>query len=292
MMRQQGFGGFQQGFQQGYNGLPDALRWTLTLSVGVYVVQAFGTWIPVADQTLNRWMIDWLGFEAIWPTYVMQPWRFVTYIFLHGAPFHLLFNMLWLFFLGRAVEESLGPRTFLVLFLGAGLGGALLSVILGFLAPFTVMIGASGAVYGIMVVFAMMYPRTPMMMLFLPPIEARYLVAGIIGIDLLLLGSADGVARLAHLGGALSGYGLFKLQQQGTDLSGWVRSIERLWSEPPSGKKRRRNSRVSDATILEEQEDVDVRREIDALLDKVAKNGYDGLSKEEKRRLFEASQRK
>jgi membrane associated rhomboid family serine protease len=276
MMRQQGFGGFQQGFQQGYNGLPDALKWILTISVGVYIIQAFGTWIPIADQNLNRWIIDWLGFEAIWP----------------GSPFHLLFNMLWLFFLGRAVEESLGPRTFLVLFLGAGLGGALLSVILGFLAPFTVMIGASGAVYGIMVVFAMMYPRTPMMMLFLPPIEARYLVAGIIGIDLLLLGSADGVARLAHLGGALSGFGMYRLQQQGTDLSGWIRPIERLWSEPPSGKARRRTSTMSDATILEEEDEVDVRREIDELLDKVAKNGYDGLSKEEKRRLFDASQKR
>ncbi len=291
-MRQQGFDGFQQGFQQGYRSLPDALRWVLTLSVGIYIVQAFGSWIPVGGQTLAQWLVGVLGFEALWPTYAIQPWRFITYIFLHGSPFHLLFNMLWLFFLGRAVEESLGPRTFLVLFLGAGIGGAVLSVILGFLAPFTVMIGASGAVYGIMVVFAMMYPRTPMMMLFLPPIEARYLVAGIIGIDLLLLGSADGVARLAHLGGALTGFGLYKLQLQGTDLSGWVRTVERLWSEPPSRKKGKKRASMSDATIIEERDDVDIRKEIDELLDKVAKNGYDGLSKEEKRRLFEASQRK
>jgi len=109
---------------------------------------------------------------------------------------------------------------------------------------------------------------------------------------LLLLGSADGVARLAHLGGALTGYGLYKLQLQGTDLSGWVRLVERLWSEPPSRKKGKRRGTMSDATIIEERDDVDIRKEIDELLDKVAKNGYDGLSKEEKRRLFEASQRK
>ena len=93
--------------------------------------------------------------------------------------------------------------------------GALVDVVVSFVGVANPVIGASGAVYGVMVAFAMLYPRTPIMLLLLPPLEARYVVTGIIALDVLLLNSGGNVARFVHLGGALGGYGLMKFRQNG-----------------------------------------------------------------------------
>jgi hypothetical protein len=215
-------------------------------------------------------------------------------MFLHGGTFHLLFNMLWLWWMGRAVEESLGPRTFSVIYLGAGLGGALFDVIAAPVLGFNPVIGASGAVYGIMVAFAMLYPTMPIMLILLPPIQARYVVAGLIAIDALLLGSADGTARIVHLAGAGVGYFLMKAQLQGTDLSRWVAPFEQFWYrvkgiyQKKASKPRNKNMySVSDVEIIDETD----QSELDEILEKISRKGYDGLTQEEKKKLFELSKK-
>jgi hypothetical protein len=120
-------------------------------------------------------------------------------------------------------------------------------------------------------------------------------VAGIILLDVLLLGSGDQVARIVHLGGAASGYLLMKAHQTGVDLAAPVRWIERLWQEPSGGAASRRKGRwqgrgsiMTDADIMEEHDNGD----LDRILEKIAKSGYEGLTKAEKERLFELSKRK
>ena len=125
------------------------------------------------------------------------------------AVFHILFNMLWLWWMGKPVEDTLGPRNFSVLYLGAGIGGGLIHVLLSGFADAPT-IGASGAVFGMMVVFAMLFPYQQIMLLFLPPIQARYMVVGLIILDVLFLNSGDNIARVVHLGGALWGYLLMR----------------------------------------------------------------------------------
>ncbi|MEX0845455.1 MAG: rhomboid family intramembrane serine protease, partial [Balneolaceae bacterium] len=152
-------------------------------------------------------------------------------------------------------------------------------------------IGASGAVTGILVVFAMLFPTAPIMLFLFPPIQARFFVAGWIAIDILFLGSSDGVARLVHLGGALGGYLLIKAHQNGTDLSLVIRYVEYLFGKvKPSGKSRSRKSNMSIVRDAEIVEEVD-QTELDAILEKISKSGYDSLSKEEKRKLFELSKK-
>lgn len=308
--------------------MPVAIRAIIGINSAVFFAQ-------VVSSIFGLSLIQWLAFVPDPVTAVTQPWRLLTYMFTHSLlnPFHFIFNMLWLWWMGRPVEETVGAHSFLSIYFGAGLVGALVDVVVSFVGVANPVIGASGAVYGVMVAFAMLYPRTPIMLLLLPPLEARYVVTGIIALDVLLLNSGGNVARFVHLGGALGGYGLMKFRQNGGDLSLVPRYIEYLYSKylsslftpffasiSDSGQAKysggRSNSSmyswtanksqqtrseartnrgarsgaasVSDAEILEEIE----QSELNAILDKISKSGYNALTKQEKKTLFELSKRK
>jgi len=285
---------FGSAFKRGFMRIPPVIRTIIAINVIVFIFQAVFGNIQISGQSINRIIVYYLGFDPSIGTALTQPWRFVTYMFLHGGGFHLLFNMLWLWWLGRSVEEAIGPRSFIVLFFGAGIGGAIFHIIFSFLYGATLVIGASGAVFGVMVAFAYLYPRAPIMLILLPPIEARFVVAGLIAFDVLFIGAGDGVARLVHLGGAGIGYLIIKAHYQGTDLSKFVRPIEQIWKERPKKKKdkpqtvRNKNMHsVSDAEIINETD----QSELDQILEKISKHGYDGLTPEEKKKLFELSKR-
>src|SRR5699024_10931039 len=175
---------FSSSFKRVYWRMPVAIRTIITLNVAVFIFQVL---LGLFSTAYSNMLIQAFAFYPEWQTALFQPWRMVTYMFLHGGGFHLLFNMLWLWWLGRVVEETLGPRSFTVLFLGAGIGGAILDILFAQFLGINLVIGASGAVYGIMVAFAMLYPTAPIMLLFLPPIQARYVVAGLIALDVLFL---------------------------------------------------------------------------------------------------------
>lgn len=276
---------FGAGIKRGFMRMPVAIRTIILANIIVFVIQMIG------GQALNEWAVRNLGFDPAYPTFLTQPWRFITYMFLHGSFLHILFNMLWLWWMGRAVEETLGPRTFTVIYFGAGILGALLDAGLALMFGNALVIGASGAVTGMLVAFAVLYPRAPIMLFLFPPIEARYFVAGWIAIDILFVGAGDGIARLVHIGGALGGYLLVKAHQNGTDLSMVIRYFEYLFGRvrpSGSGKKKSKNKNmhiVQDAEIVEEVE----QSELDEILEKISKGGYDSLTKEEKRKLFELS---
>lgn len=282
---------FSSSLKRGYWGMPVAIRALITLNVAIYIIQIVA---GIVSTSYGNALIQAFAFYPDWQTALFQPWRLVTYMFFHGGPFHLLFNMLWLWWMGRAVEESLGPRTFTVIYLGAGLGGALFDVMAAPLLGFNPVIGASGAVYGIMVSFAMLFPTMPIMLFLLPPIQARYVVAGLIALDLLLVGSSDGTARIVHLAGAGVGYLLMKAQQGGQDLSRYILPIEQFWYRF-KGVYQKQNSKpensnmysVSDVEIIDETD----KSELDEILEKISEKGYDGLTKEEKKKLFELSKK-
>ncbi|MEX0594375.1 MAG: rhomboid family intramembrane serine protease [Balneolaceae bacterium] len=292
---------FFDGIKRGYRMLPPAIRVLLTLCVGVFVVQAVG------GRSFNQFLVTWFAFDPSWEVAISQPWRWVSYMFLHGSGFHLLFNMLWLWWMGRPVEEQMGPRSFTVLYLGAGIGGGLVNVALAALFGNTPVIGASGAVYGVMVAFAVLYPRTPIMLFLLPPLEARYVVAGLIFFDFLFIGAGDPIARVVHLGGAGVGYLIIQAWVKGADLTRFTRPFDKIGSlfrsagsskgrtrkKGSSGGevgKRTRNPRmqsVRDVEIMDEEK----VRDLDEILDKISTSGYEGLTAEEKKRLFELSKR-
>ncbi len=148
---------------------------------------------------------------ALWPLgHGFMPWQVLTYAFLHGGVGHLFFNMLGLWMFGAELERVWGQNRFIQFYfasvLSAALAQLLVTSLLGSMGP---TVGASGALFGLLLAFAMMFPNRTIMPLFPPiPMKAKYFVALYGGLELLLgvTGSSSGVAHFAHLGGMLGGY--------------------------------------------------------------------------------------
>jgi membrane associated rhomboid family serine protease len=226
---------------------------------------------------------------------VPRVWTPFTYMFVHGGLFHILFNMLILFFFGPPLEERWGSREFVKFYLLAGLGGALLSVLL----PYPI-IGASGAVLGVMVAFAMFWPDNPIYIWGIFPVKAKWLVGFYVGVSVFyaFTGGQGGVAHLAHLGGALTAFGYLK--------SPWAPSA---WGEVPAKRRKTgtRDWRRSFANLVSRPVEEEVSRpvaqirprqpppragdDVDQILEKISKAGLSSLTAEERQRLEEASRR-
>ena len=154
------------------------------------------------------------GLGALWPLSHpnFMPWQFVTYMFLHGGIGHIFFNLFALWMFGQSIENLWGTRRFVIYYFLTGIGAALIHILVtGANVP---MVGASGAVYGILLAFAMMFPNRPIFLLLLPiPIKAKYFVL-IFGALELFNGVSSlqtGIAHFAHLGGMVVGYILIRL---------------------------------------------------------------------------------
>jgi membrane associated rhomboid family serine protease len=166
------------------------------------------------------------GFEMFgWQTSRFAPWQLLTHMFLHGSISHLAFNMLALWSFGRVLEKVWGVQRFLIFYLVCGIGAAVISqlvdqFILGPVSIYTSTVGASGAIYGLLVAFAMMFPNFKIMLIFLPvPIAAKYFVPVILLIDLAagftgfsIFG--QNIAHFAHLGGAFMGFLMLSYYQR------------------------------------------------------------------------------
>ena len=152
----------------------------------------------------NPLMSKWFALNPI--SFLWKPWQLVTYMFMHGGFGHLFFNMYTLFIFGSVLENVWGTKKFLTFYFVTGIGAALVNIGVQYLTgSFALTVGASGAIYGILMGYAMLYPDS-MLTLILPPVsmKAKWFVLIFAGIELLLGISnnpADNVAHFAHLGG-------------------------------------------------------------------------------------------
>jgi len=209
---------------------------------------------------------------------LVQPWSMVTYMFLHGGGSHLFFNMLGMFFFGTRVEMRLGGQRFLWLYFISGIAGALLSFVL---SPNAAIIGASGGVYGIMMAFAMFWPREPIYIWGVVPIEARWLVIIYTGFSVLggVGATGDNVAHFAHLGGFVGAFLYLTWVKKRAGISSFRQKVN---SPPPEAKRVVKLSR--DQLNLEGLHSL-TREEVDRILDKISSQGIGSLTPEEMRFL-------
>lgn len=213
-----------------------------------------------------------------------QPWTALTYMFLHGGLLHLVFNMLVLFFFGSAVEEKLGAR-YPLYYAVCGVGGAALSFVFAPLAP---IVGASAAVYGIALAFAFFWPDNEIMVFPLPiPIKVKWLVGFLAVSSLFLgvLGSSDGVAHFAHLGGFLAGaIYLYWTRATRSSVAGYAPKPPPEILIHPTVRAVKKRPRKATKWHDEKQ-----YRDVDRVLDKISATGIDSLTKEELKILDESS---
>jgi membrane associated rhomboid family serine protease len=200
--------------------LTPLVKYLLILNVGVYVAQTF-------DRTLHHyWLDQWLALLPVTVTLGGQVWRLVTYMFLHGPQLmHIVFNMLILWMFGPEIENILGRRAFLAFYLLTGVGAGLCSLAVSPFSP-AVIVGASGAMYAILLAFALYFPNRYLLLFFVIPVRAKYLVAATVVLELLfsVSGVQDGIAHVAHLGGMAVGYVLLRHRTLIPDLKyRWLR---------------------------------------------------------------------
>jgi membrane associated rhomboid family serine protease len=260
-----------------------------TLFLGLFTIQG----VPLTDVIFS-----------IFPLYPLgngfQVWQLFTYMFMHGSFMHLLFNMFALWMFGMELENDWGSKKFLTYYIICGLGGALSNLFVGPLfSGVGPTVGASGAVYGILLAFGMLYPDRPIFLYFLFPIRARYFIILYMLLEIYagVSATADGVAHFAHLGGAAVGLLMILWDQKKIPFQDVLtRSYDRYVPTEKVGEYTSTTAsggKVYDAkyyNIRETSPRINQAR-IDEILDKISQSGYDSLSEEEKKTLFEASRK-
>ena len=228
-----------------------------------------------------------------------RPWTVITYMFAHFSFMHILFNMLVLYWFGRIFLQYLTGRQLLTTYLIGGLAGALLYLIFlngfpGLRIPFGVtMLGASAAIMAIVVAISAYAPDYTLNLLFIGPVKLKYIALFYIVLDVLMIASDNSGGNIAHLGGAM--YGLLFTSQfkKGRDPGKWLnRILDFLFNlfrpRPKLNVTYRKNApHISDFDYNKSK--VAQQKEIDRILDKIARAGYESLTKQEKEILFSMS---
>lgn len=288
------FGGFQF--------FPPVIKWLMIINGLVFLILNVGGRMFTFDGVPLEY---YLGLMPI--GHGFYPWQLVTYQFMHADFWHVLFNMffgLWMF--GMEVEHTWGSRKFLFYYLLCGVAAGLAQLLLApIFEPMSVLnryggavptVGASGAVYGVMLAFGMLFPDRYIFLYFLLPIKAKYFVAGLIVLGVFSVGGNSNVANLAHLGGALAGYiymlydgRRFPFQHQFDKLRWWVNS--KTTKRRSDEYETLVDAKVYDIKDGNRTEPNNAQKQIDDILDKISRGGYQSLTEEEKKILFEASKK-
>lgn len=247
----------------------------------------------------NNAVLQFLVENLILPThistFITKPWTLFTYFFSHQDIFHILFNLLSFYWFGNIIVEYLGNRRLVSIYLLGGLFAGLVFLILFNLVPFFInsntsgLIGASGAIYAVIVAAALLVPDYTFFLIFFGPVKIKYLAVVMIFISVLGSVEANAGGNVAHLGGAVLGYVFIKFLKQGTDIGKPISAIgdflTKIFTKKPILKVTYKSNITKETNFTTPDQ-----KEIDAILDKINRSGYEGLSKEEKQKLFKASQ--
>jgi membrane associated rhomboid family serine protease len=291
------FGGFQF--------FPPVIKWLLISNTAVYFLLGMGGRMFTLDMVPLEIVFNYyLGLMPLGHGFF--PWQLVTYQFMHANFTHLLYNMFGLWMFGMEVEHVWGSRRFLGFYLLCGVAAGISQLIMApLLEPTSVIsvtgagiptVGASGAVYAVLVAFAMMFPDRYIYLYFLLPIKAKYFIFGLIVLGVISVGDQSAVANLAHLGGAAAGFVYLVYLSRRYPFQDTVEKIGWWMNAKRTRKKEEPYREVVDAKVFDINEKPKTEQElnqmkIDEILDKISRGGYQSLTEEEKRILFEASKK-
>jgi membrane associated rhomboid family serine protease len=278
-------------------GLTPAVKYLLLTNVACFFLQL------IADE----FIIKWFALTPYWVVNNFYVWQLASYMFLHGGIGHILMNMLVLWMIGCELERYWGTKEFLRYYFICGIGAAIVHMIVSFLVsntntPMVSVVGASGAIYGLLMAFGVLFPNRviTLLLLFILPIniKVKYLVtiAGLIVLYSSLHYAKEpggDVAHFAHLGGMLVGFLYLKnikpkLRWGGESFSG--RSQKSSVSHFAKWFRQRTEKRRQMQVVRRRQQEVQLRERVDIILDKINEVGYENLTEDEKQILKKASQ--
>ncbi len=271
-------------------------------NVGIFLI----TYLPVVLLLLfNRkgdFLLHYLELPSHLLSFIHQPWSLLTYMFMHAGIFHLLFNMLWLFWFGQMFLSLFSTKHFRGLYLLGGICGGILYIVAYNVFPYfrvlpydSYLVGASASVLAIVAATAIRAPEYKMNFLFIGSIRLKYVALFMVLTDLLFITSENAGGHIAHLGGLLAGWWFTAGLSRGYDVTAWINRCLDVFSVV--GRKKPREPKMK-VHYGEKAKDYDYNarkkqqnEEIDRILDKLKKSGYNSLTTEEKKNLFDASKK-
>lgn len=272
------------------------------LNIGVFLLiavsQIFG--FLLSNPEVPATVLSFLSVPADLHELMLKPWTLFTYMFTHKDIWHILFNMLWLYWFGKIFLEYLDQRKFVAVYLLGGLSGSILYVLSFNIFPAfsgvvsqSVAIGASASVMAVVVAIAAYVPDYTINLLLFGRIRIKYMALAIFILTSVIDFSVNSGGKIAHIGGALFGY-LYTLNlRRGRDMSkGFNRIIDFFATIFKPRKKLKVTHRKTASDYEYNAVKAERQHKINSILDKISKGGYDSLTKEEKDFLFRESQNK
>jgi len=280
-----------------------AVQWLLALNIGIYFLQLtlFGS-----DAVYSALALDPARFPAAW-------WTLVTYMFVHAWLAHLAFNMFTLWMFGPRLEQEWGTRSFVQFYIWCGIGGAIAHLVF---ARHSSVIGASGAISGVLVAYALRWPDEEVYLFGVIPMRSRWLVAALLGMNIIFaLSPSSRIDWTAHVGGMAFGWIFLKLYAVGgiNRVRGWVSAVPDESEDMPRAVPRNRSPMRdrggsvdevvarSNAMVLRQSKPVqhvpkhetpkEYAARVNRVLDKISQQGIDSLTRDERRLLEEMSRK-
>lgn len=230
-----------------------------------------------------------------------RPWTVFTYMFLHEGFLHILFNLLWLYWFGLVFIQELGLKKLLSTYLVGGMVGGLLFVLFYNIFPVfdpvkgsAIALGASASVMAVVVATATYRPDRKMHMMFIGPVKIGYIALAMFILTSMVDFSVNTGGKIAHIGGALTGFLFAYYYRQGKDITrGFDRIMDQIatWFKPRKSNMKVTHKRSADDLEYNKQKGKE-QKEVDAILDKISKGGYESLTSREKELLFKMSDKK
>lgn len=264
----------------------------IVLNILLFVVTyLFNTlsFLFAVDQNL---IVDWFSLQPDFGVLLYRPWTILTYGFLHIGFFHILFNLLFLYFFGNLFLDFFNSKQFLVYYLLGIISGGLIYILAYNYLPAlktqeTLLVGASAGVTAIVIGISTHIPQYSLNFRFIGRVKLLYIAVGMVVLDLIQIPAGNAGGHLAHLGGAFLGFMMTRYFHQGTVLIHWVEQLFRPKEKTPLKTVYKNKNKSYKKTTNKNEE----QAKIDSILDKISKSGYDTLSKEEKDFLFNAGKK-
>lgn len=275
------------------------------VNVGIFILTSL---IKVIFMLFNQSIgsaLLYFQLPASISNFITQPWSLLTYMFMHADIMHILFNMLWLYWFGALFMHFFSAKHFRGLYFLGGICGGLLYMLAYNIFPYfrdtadySYLLGASASVLAIVIATAYREPNYAVNLLFFGAVRLKYIAFFVIITDLLFMASSNAGGHIAHLGGALAGLWFAMELSKGRDVTSWINKVIDWILGLFSGKARQKRkpkmkvhygSRVNDYDYNANKKKQS--EEIDRILDKLKMSGYDSLTAEEKKSLFDASKK-
>jgi membrane associated rhomboid family serine protease len=278
----------------------DALKKLIIINgavfLGLHLLESFLALFTFPDYYYG-YILHHLMLPASIKNFIFQPWSLITYMFVHEEFMHILFNMLWLWVFGRIFIYYKGGKMLTTVYVLGGISGGILYMIAFNIFPLfanvlqvSYALGASAGILAIVIATATYTPNYSINILFLGPVRLKYIAIFSVMSDAISIHSDNAGGHIAHLGGALFGYFYIKQMQKGNDYGKWfenlLESLISLFKSKPKMKVAHKRPLTDEQFNTQRKVRQD---EIDRILEKIARSGYESLSKEEKETLFKAS---